>query len=68
MICTAKTKYFYFSSALMEKYNCAHFFYCLHSFCSEPDLLKGYTVNIRAALWSKDSKFVFSGGEDKAMR
>lgn len=31
-------------------------------------MLKGYTVNIRAALWSKDSKFVFSGGEDKAMR
>lgn len=35
---------------------------------AEPELLKGYTVNIRAALWSKDSKFVFSGGEDKAMR
>ena len=34
----------------------------------EPDLLKGYTVNIRAALWSKDGKFVYSGGEDKAMR
>lgn len=35
---------------------------------AEPDLLKGYTVNIRAALWNKDGKFVFSGGEDKAMR
>ena len=34
----------------------------------EPDLLKGYTANIRAAVWSNDGKFVYSGGEDKAMR
>ena len=40
----------------------------IYQFCLEPDLLKGYTVNIRAALWNKDGKFVFSGGEDKAMR
>ena len=25
-------------------------------------------MNIRAALWSKDGKFIFSGGEDKAMK
>ena len=68
MICTAKTKYLYFFISINEEVQLCPFCYCLHSFCSEPDLLKGYTVNIRAALWSKDSKFVFSGGEDKAMR
>lgn len=35
---------------------------------SEPDLFKGYTVNIRAALWSKNPTYIISGGEDKAMR
>ena len=43
-------------------------FIYLFYFCLEPDLLEGYTENIRAALWSKDGKFIFSGGEDKAMR
>lgn len=37
-------------------------------FFSEPDLFKGYTVNIRAALWSKNPTYIISGGEDKAMR
>ncbi|XP_073241503.1 serine-threonine kinase receptor-associated protein-like isoform X2 [Porites lutea] len=35
---------------------------------AEPDLFKGYTVNIRAALWSKNPTYIISGGEDKAMR
>ncbi|XP_022780810.1 serine-threonine kinase receptor-associated protein-like [Stylophora pistillata] len=35
---------------------------------AEPDLLKGYTEDIRAALWSKDGKYIMSGGEDKAVR